>query len=325
MFMPKRFACALASAFVLLAIAASSVHGQAWPARSIRLVVGYPPGGPVDLLARAIAPALGTRLGQAIVIDNKAGASGTIGMDAVIKAAPDGYTFGMGTPGGITSLPHVMKLPYDPNQINYVSLVAKVPQIIVVGNDVRETTLPDLIKAARAAPKKYNFGSAGNATTPHLGGELLRQEAGIDIVHIAYKGAAPAIAALIGNEIQILAADVSGVLPFIQSGRIRALAIETPRRIDILPQVPTATELGYPNILVESNYGVIMPAGMPAAIAARFREALVEVVNQPEVRAQIVKQGAIPVTSTPEEYRNLMQAESAKWAAVIKAGNIRLE
>ena len=307
------------------AIAASPAGAQSWPTKSIRLIVGYPPGGPVDLLARAIAPALGARLGQTILIENKAGASGTIGMDATIKAAPDGYTFGMGTPGGITSLPHVMKLPYDPQQIAYVSLVAKVPQIIVASNAIPETTLPDLIKAARAAPKKYNFGSAGNATTPHLGGELLRQEAGIDIVHVAYKGAAPAITALIGNEIQILAADVSGVLPFIQSGRIRALAIETPRRVDFLPQVPTATELGYPKILVESNYGIIMPAGVPAAIAAGFREALVEVMNRPEVRDQIIKQGAIPITSTPEEYRQIMQAESAKWQAVIRAGNIRLE
>lgn len=307
------------------AITAAPVHAQTWPAKPIRLVVGFPPGGPVDLLARAIAPGIGTKLGQPVLVENKAGASGTIGMDSVIKAAPDGYTFGMGSPGGITALPHVMKVPYDPQQISYLTLVARVPQIIVANMDLKETTLPDFIKAAKAAPKKYNFGSAGNATTPHLGGELLRQEAGIDIVHVAYKGAAPAITALMGNEIQILALDVSGVLSLIQAGRVRALAVETPQRLDSLPQVPTAAELGYPNIHVESHYGVIMPAGVPAAIAARFREALIEVVNQPEVRAQIVKQGAIPTTSTPEEYRKIMQAESAKWAGVIKAGNIRLE
>jgi tripartite-type tricarboxylate transporter receptor subunit TctC len=321
--MSKTFAvaCALVATF----IATTAVHAQGWPVKPIRLIVGYPPGGPVDLLARAIAPALGNKLGQPIVIENKAGASGTIGMDATIKAAPDGYTFGMGTPGGITSLPHVMKLPYDPQKIAYVSLVARVPQIIVVNSELKETTLPDLIKAAKAAPKKFNFGSAGNATTPHLGGELLRQEAGIEIVHVPYKGAAPAIAGLMGNEIQIFAGDLSGVLPLIQSGRLRALAIETAQRVDFLPQVPTAVELGYPKILVESNYGIIMPAGIPATIVTKFHQAMVETLGQPEVRGQIVKQGAIPASSTPEEYRQIMQAESAKWAAVIKAGNIRLE
>ena len=321
MIKPLLFACAV-SASVL---APSVVSAQSWPSKSIRLIVGYPPGGPVDLLARAIAPALGAKLGQAIVIENKAGASGTIGIDTTVKAAPDGYTFGFGTPGGITALPHVMKLPYDAQKITYVSLVARVPQIIIANNDIRETTLPDLIKAAKAAPKKFNFGSAGNATTPHLGGELLRQEAGIDIVHVPYKGAAPALAGLMGGEIQILALDVSGALSLINGGKVRALAIETPRRVDFLPQVPTAAELGYPNILVESNYGIIMPSGIPAAIATKFRDALVEVVNQPDVRDQIIKQGAIPATSTSEEYRQIMQTESAKWEKVIKAGNIRLE
>ena len=321
MIKPLLFACAVSATI----LAPSAVNAQSWPSKSIRLIVGFPPGGPVDLLARAIAPALGAKLGQAIVIENKAGASGTIGIDTTVKAAPDGYTFGFGTPGGITALPHVMKLPYDAQKISYVSLVARVPQIIIANNDIRETTLPDLIKAAKAAPKKFNFGSAGNATTPHLGGELLRQEAGIDIVHVPYKGAAPALAGLMGGEIQILALDVSGALSLINGGKVRALAIETPRRVDFLPQVPTAAELGYPNILVESNYGIIMPSGIPAAIAAKFRDALVEVVNQPDVRDQIIKQGAIPATSTPEEYRQIMQTESAKWEKVIKAGNIRLE
>lgn len=315
----------LACVISTCALAPSAVNAQSWPSKPVRLIVGFPPGGPVDLLARAIAPALGAKLGQAIVIENKAGASGTIGIDTTVKAAPDGYTFGFGTPGGITALPHVMKLPYDAQKISYVSLVARVPQIIIANNDIRETTLPDLIKAAKAAPKKFNFGSAGNATTPHLGGELLRQEAGIDIVHVPYKGAAPALAGLMGGEIQILALDVSGALSLINGGKVRALAIETPRRVDFLPQVPTAAELGYPNILVESNYGIIMPSGVPAEIAAKFREALVEVVNQPSVREQIIKQGAIPATSTPEEYRQIMQTESAKWEKVIKAGNIRLE
>lgn len=321
--MPYRFAIAIVVG--LCALLPASASAQAWPARPIRLIVNYPPGGPVDMLARAVAPALGAKLGQPVTIENKAGASGTIGMDATIKAAPDGYTFGMGTPGGITSLPHLMKLPYDAQKIAYVSLVARVPQVIVNNAEAKEATLPEFIAAAKAAPRKYNYGSAGNATTPHLGGELLRQEAGIEIVHVPYKGAAPAITALLGNEVQIFAGDLSGVLSLINARRLRALAIETPQRIDLLPNVPTAAELGYPRILVESNYGIIMPAGIAPDIVAKFHAALVETVKLPEVRDAIIKQGALPATTTGEEYRQLMQAESAKWAAVIKAGNIKLE
>ena len=293
--------------------------------RPVKLVVGYPPGGPVDLLARAIAPALSAKLGQPVTIENKAGASGTIGMDTVIKGTPDGSTIGMGTPGGITSLPHLMKLPYDPDKIHYISLVARVPQVFVTNNEVKDATLADFIRSAKAAPKKYNYGSAGNATTTHLGAELLRQETGIDIVHVAYKGATPAITALMGNEVQLFPGDLSGVLTLIQAGKLRALAIETAQRIDVLPNVPTTAELGYPKIMVESAYGIIAPTGTPPAISARLQQAVAEVVNLSDVKAQIARQGAIPSATTADEYRAMMQAESAKWAAVIKAGGIRLE
>ena len=304
---------------------AATVQAQAaWPTKPVRIIVPYPPGGPVDQLARAIGPKLGERLGQTIVIDNKAGAGGSLGVDAAIKAEPDGYTFGFGVPGAITVLPHLQKLPYDVEKINYVSLVARVPQVIAVSPQTPAKTLPELIALAKKEPGKLNYASAGNATTPHLGAELLAEEAGIDIVHVPYKGAAPAITALLGGEVQMLAADLSALLPFLSRG-VKVVAVSGPRRVDALPEVPTTTELGLPGVQVESNYGIIAPAATPAAVTQKFREALVAVLAMPAVRAQIAAQGAIPVSNTPDEYRKLMQQESAKWARVVKKAGITLD
>jgi tripartite-type tricarboxylate transporter receptor subunit TctC len=315
----------VASLATLTGLAASPAFSQAaWPSKPVRLIVPYPAGGPVDQLARAIAPKLGEQLGQPIIIDNRSGASGTIGIDATVKAEPDGYTFGFGVPGGITVLPHLQKLPYAVESINYVSLVARVPQVIAVSAQVKVNTLQELIALAKKEPGKLNYASAGNATTPHLGAELLSQEAGIKMVHVAYKGAAPAVTALLGGEVQLLAADLSALLPFLSRG-IKVLAVSGPRRIDALPNVPTTVELGLPQVLVESNYGIIAPTATPPAITQKMRDALIAVLNMPAVKAQIAAQGAIAMSTTPEEYRKLMQQESIKWAAVVKKGQISLE
>lgn len=295
-----------------------------WPNRPLRLIVPYPAGGPVDQLARTIAPRLGEKLGQPIVIDNRAGASGTIGIDAAVKAEPDGYTFGFGAPGGITVLPHLRKMPYAVEGIHYVSLVARVPQVIAVSQKLGINTLPELIALAKKEPGKISYGSAGNATTPHLGGELLAQEAGIRMLHVPYKGAAPAVTALLGGEVQLMAADLSALLAF-QSRGIRIIAVSGPQRVEVLPGVPTTTELGLPAVHVESNYGIIEPANVPPVISRKLREALVAVLEMPAVQQQIAAQGALAMSSTPEDYKKLMQQESAKWAGVLKKGNITLE
>lgn len=297
---------------------------SSWPNRPVRLIVPYPAGGPVDQLARSIAPKLGEKLGQPIVIDNRAGASGTIGIDAAVKADPDGYTFGFGAPGGITVLPHLRKMPYAVEGIHYVSLVARVPQVIAVSQKLNVNTLPELIALAKKEPGKISYGSAGNATTPYLGGELLAQEAGIKMLHVPYKGAAPAVTALLGGEVQLMAADLSALLAF-QSRGIKILAVSGPQRVEVLPGVPTTTELGLPAVHVESNYGLIEPSGVPPAISQKLREALVAVLELPAIKAQIAAQGAVAMSSTPEEYRKLMQQESQKWAGVLKKGNITLE
>lgn len=308
-----------------LALPLSSAQAQAaWPTKPIKLIVPYAAGGPVDQIARAIAPRLGQELGQTVFIESKAGAGGSIGLDAAIKADPDGYTFGFGVPGAITVLPHLQKLPYQVKDINYVTLLARVPQVIAVGPAVKAQTLKELIALAKQQPGTLNFASAGNATTPQLGSELLMQEAGIKMVHVPYKGAAPAVTALLGGEVQVFAADLPAILPFLSKG-VKVLAVSGPSRVEQLPDVPTTAELGLPNVHVESNYGIIAPTATPPAITQKLHAALVKVMAMPEVRKQLAAMGAIPTTNTPLEYRQLMEQESAKWAAVVKKGNITLE
>lgn len=322
----KRYSVLLAAALALCAQPAMSAgSAAAWPSQPIRLIVPYPPGGSVDNLARLLAPTLSQKLGQPVVIENKAGASGTIGVDATVRATPDGSTFGFGVPGAISGLPHIMKVPYDVGKIQYVSLVARIPMVFVVNPAAPETTLPAFIDAAKKNPGKYNYGSAGNLTTPHLAGELLKQQTGIEIMHVPYKGAAPAVTALLGNEVQMLPADASAVLGFIKAGKMRALAVGSAERFIGLPDVPTTRELGLPRVLVESNYGVIAPTGTPAAIVDKMADAIAQSLQDPALRARIIEQGAVPQATRPDEYRQLMESESRKWGEVIRRGNLGLQ
>ena len=320
-------ATALTVATLLLG-ATFAAPGQAaapWPSQPIRLIVPYPPGGSVDNLARLLAPALGQRLGQTIVIENKPGASGTIGVDATVRATPDGNTFGFGVPGAITGLPHVMKVPYDVSRIQYVSLVARIPLVIVVNPSLPDATLADFVASAKRQPGKYNYGSAGNVTTPHLGGELLKQQTGIDIMHVPYKGASPAVTALLSNEVQMFPGDASAVLGFIKAGKLRTLAVASPTRFEGLPDVPTTREAGFPGVIVESNYGIIAPTGTPPEIVQKMSQAIAETLAEPALRQKMIDQGAIPTATTPEAYQALMQAESKKWGEVIRRGKLGLE
>lgn len=318
---------ALTVAAVLLgaALAPMAQAAQPWPSQPIRLIVPYPPGGSVDNLARLLAPALGQRLGQTIVIENKAGASGTIGVDATVRATPDGNTFGFGVPGAITGLPHVMKVPYDVGSIQYVSLVARIPQVIMVNPSLPDKTLAAFVSSAKQRPGKYNYGSAGNVTTPHLGGELLKQQTGIDIMHVPYKGAAPAVTALLSNEVQMFPGDASAALGFIKAGKLRALAVASPERFEGLPDVPTTREAGFPGVIVESNYGIIAPTGTPKDIVEKMADAIAKSLADPTLRQKMIDQGAMPAATTPDQYRALMESESKKWGDVIRRGKLGVE
>lgn len=323
--MKKATALTVATLLLGAAFATASQAAAPWPSQPIRLIVPYPPGGSVDNLARLLAPALGQRLGQTIVIENKAGASGTIGVDATVRATPDGNTFGFGVPGAITGLPHVMKVPYDVSKIQYVSLVARIPLVIVVNPALPDTTLGAFVESARRQPGKYNYGSAGNVTTPHLGGELLKQQTGIDIMHVPYKGASPAVTALMSNEVQMFPGDASAVLGFIKAGKLRTLAVASPTRFEGLPDVPTTKEAGFPDVIVESNYGIIAPTGTPPDIVQKMSQAIAQTLAEPALRQKMIDQGAIPTATTPEAYQALMQAESKKWGEVIRRGRLGLE
>ncbi|MFZ9298726.1 MAG: Bug family tripartite tricarboxylate transporter substrate binding protein, partial [Hylemonella sp.] len=239
-------------------------------------------------------------------------------------AEPDGYTFGMGVPGGITVLPHLQKVPYNVEEINYVSLLSRIPQVCSVGPKVAINTLPELIAMAKKEPGKLNYGSAGNATSPHLGTELLAREAGIKMTHIPFSGAAPAINALLAGNIDVLCADLPVVLQQVSRG-VKILTVNSVRRSDALPNVPTTAELGLPNVVADSNYGMIAPKGLPAPILQKMRDAVHATLKTPSVVAALTARGSTPAPTSSEEYRQLMQSESVRWGTLVREANISIK
>jgi tripartite-type tricarboxylate transporter receptor subunit TctC len=309
------------AAGLVLAGAATAQGG--WPSRPIKLVVPYPPGGPVDSIARLIVPGLARELGQPIVVDNRAGAAGLIGVGTVVNGEPDGSTFGIGALGHFAVQPHASKMPYKVEDVSYVTLMTQSPHVFVVNPAQGHADLKSVIEAARKAPGKLNYGSPGNGSSTHLDGELLQQEAKIDVQHVPYKGGSAALNAMLGGEVQLLSVEVSAGMGLQQ--KLRIAAVMADRRLPQLPDVPTMMELGYPRVVSSSMYGMIAPRNTPREIDDKFRLAVIKVLNTPEVKAHLNAQGQTVVTSTPEEYRKLMATESIKWGAIIKSRNIRFD
>ena len=285
----------------------------------------YPAGGPVDLLGRAIAPRLGEVLGQPVVVENRAGGSGTIGMDATIKAEPDGYTFGFGVPGGIAVLPHLQKLPYNVDEINYVSVVAKVPQVITVGPSVPVNSLPELIALAKRDPGKLNYGSTGSGSSNHLSMELFMSMTGTKMTHIPYKGSAPAVAALIGGDTDVLFDNIPNIIAQIKAGSVTPIAVTGSKPAAMLPGIPTVAESGVPGYEVNVWFGIQMPAGTPKPIVEKANRQLAEIFRTEEVTKRFNDQGVEVVASTPEEFQKLIASEAAKWAKVVKDAGVKIE
>lgn len=321
---PKRW-MATAIALATLATAQGVTAADAWPARSIRLIVPYAAGGPTDVIARLIASKIGPTLGQTVVVENKPGAGGTIGVDNMVRAAPDGYTIALAAPGPLAGMQTLMKVPYSLEDIQYLTLVARIPAVIAVNGKSKYTTLQDLVDAAKEKPDALNYSSAGAGTTPHIGAELFKQEAGIKIVHVAYKGAAPAVTAVLANEVQMTMVDLTPVLPQVASGGVKVLAIAGKNRAPQLPNVPTTAEAGLPGVLMDTNYGIIAPRDTPPAVSKKLRDALVGALQDPELKESFAKQGAQALTSTQTEYRDLMRQENQKWQNVVARGHITLE
>jgi tripartite-type tricarboxylate transporter receptor subunit TctC len=291
----------------------------------VRLVVPYAPGGPTDIIARLLSRFAGQALGQQVLVDNRAGAGGTIGLASVLKSEPDGYTLALVAPGPVAGMPNLMKLPYGTDDIQYVTLVARTPSVIVVNAASGITSLSGLVREAKQRPGKLNYGSAGAGTTPHLGAELFKQEADVDIVHVAYKGAAPALTALLSGEVQMMMVDLLPVLPHIASGRLKVLAVVSAQRVPQIPDVPTTRELGFERVAVDANYGIVGPKGMPPAVLNRIRDAVAAALKTAEMSSELNRLGGIGLSSTSAEYHGLNRAEFEKWKRVVGKGRITLD
>src|SRR5215467_9253330 len=312
----------------LIALCATMLpaHAQDYPAKPIRLVVPFPPGGPNDVIGRVVGQKMQDLLGQLVIIDNRAGAGGALGTDFVAKSDPDGYTIAIASAGALAiSYSLQDKILYDPlKDLALITLVAKVPELLVASTDVPVSNVKELVALAKAKPGQINYGSTGPGSMPHLAGELLRISAEIDIVHVPYRGAAPAVNDLIGHQVQIMFLDVPILLPQIQAGAIRPLAVGGRLRVSSLPDLPTMNELGYPQIEADNWYGMVSPARTPGAIVAKLNAAAIAALKAPEVQEKLAPQGAILIGNTPEEFAAYMASEIAKWAKVVQAAGIKV-
>jgi tripartite-type tricarboxylate transporter receptor subunit TctC len=283
--------------------------------------VGFPAGGPADIFGRIFAQGLGANLGQTVIVENKSGVGGVLGIDSVAKAAPDGYTLGFNNQGSVAMAPYALsKMPFDPRRdLALITTVVKVPEVVVVNPSVPAKNLAELIAYAKANPGKVNFGSAGAGGITHLACELLKAEARVDILHVPYKGAAPAVNDLLGGQVQMGIFDVPVVLPHIRSGKFRALAVTSAKRAPSLPEVPTTAEVGYPKVISDNWYGLVGPAATPPEVLARIHSAAVKALASSELVAQFEKVSGIPFPSTREEYAAFLSEEQARWSTIIKA------
>jgi tripartite-type tricarboxylate transporter receptor subunit TctC len=309
------------------AAAQSSAGAVPYPTKPVRLVITYPPGGNTDLVGRALAQKLAEAWGYQVVVDNRGGAGGVLGTVIAKQAAPDGYTLLLGTSAGMVLNPLLMKkLPYDPSRdFAPVSLVIVNPQVLVVHPSLPATNVREFIALAKARPGQLNFGSSGVGTPNHLGGEMLKAMAGIDIVHVPYKGGAASIADLIAGQVQLVFSSAPSVVPHVRGGRLRALAVGSAKRTPALPDVPTVAESGVPGYEYTTWYGIFAPAGTPTPILARLNAEIVRILAAPELTQRFQSQGGDPASSTPQELAAYMREEAARWDRVIRTAGIRIE
>ena len=318
----ERLSSILASC--LLGLAAQGALAQDYPQKPIKMITPYPPGGPTDVLARAVSPKLSERLGQPIVIDNRPGASGMIGADLVAKAAPDGYTLLANASIHVINPSLYKNTTYDAiKDFAPVGLIAEVPLVLVINPKLDVNSVKELIAKAKAKP--LNFASSGNGSAPHLAGEGFKIATGADIQHIPYKGSGPAVADLIGGQVDFMFDSLPSSMPHIKSGRLKALAVTTKKRSGALPDVPTVAESGVPGFDVSTWYGIWAPAATPPAIVKKVSSELAAVVRLPEVRARLADLGAEAVGNTPEEFAAFNRSELAKWAKIVKDSGAKID
>jgi tripartite-type tricarboxylate transporter receptor subunit TctC len=322
-----RCRAALSLAATLAILASQAAAADAYPARAIRFVVAFPPGGGTDIIARSIAQKLAERLAQQVVVDNRPGAGGNIGTDIVAKSAPDGYTLLMGSAGPLAINASLFgKMPFDPiKDLAPVTLAASTPNVLVVHPSLPAATVKELIALARAKPGEINFASSGHGTPAHLAGELFNSMAGVKMVHVPYKGAAPALADLLGGQVQLMFSTMPPALPHVKDGKLRALAVTSAKRSPATPALPTVDEIALPGFEANTWHGVVAPAGTPAAIVARLNREIVAILHMPEVVERLSGQGAEALGSTPEEFAAYIRSETIKWAKVVKESGAKAE
>ncbi|SIN83976.1 Tripartite-type tricarboxylate transporter, receptor component TctC [Bradyrhizobium erythrophlei] len=308
---------------LLLPLLTAAAFAQDFPAKPIRLIVPFPAGGPNDIIARIVGQRMSELIKQPVLIDNRGGQAGVLGTDAIAKSAPDGYTIGIVSASALAISPAMEKVAYDPQKdLVPVTLVVTVPEMLVVATNVPANNMKDLVALVKAQPGKLNFASSGQGSLPHLAGELFKLTARLDIVHVPYRGAAPAINDLLGQQVQMTFLDLPVILPHIKAGALRGIALGARERAPTARDVPTTAEVGMPDLLIENWYGMIAPAGTPEKIVAALNRIANEAMADPGVKSKLADQGVTAAGDTPEHFRGFIDSEIKKWAKVIKDAGV---
>ncbi len=317
----------LVVALVIMCLNISLSGAQPYPNRAVRFISPYAPGGGTDILARTLAQKLTEHLGQQFIVDNRPGGGGIVGIETVTKAPPDGYTILLGSKGPLTLNPALhKKLPYDTlRDLAPISMIASVPAVLVVHPSLPVESVKDLVALARARPGELTFSSSGTSGTGHLSGELFGALAGVKLVHVPYRGTGPATIAVLSGEVTFGFGNLVALMPHVQAGRLRALAVTSAKRIRAAPQLPTVADAGLPGYEYVTWYGVLAPAGTPKEIIGKLNSELVKIVRQPEMQERLTGEGGEAVGGTPEEFASYLKTELVNSARLVKMANVRVE
>ncbi|MEC4720957.1 tripartite tricarboxylate transporter substrate binding protein [Noviherbaspirillum sp. CPCC 100848] len=298
-----------------------------YPSKPIRMIVPFAPGGSTDVVARILGAELKNELGQAVIVENKPGAGGNIGGDAAAKATPDGYTILMAAAGPTVINPSLYsKMPYDPiKDLAPVTMLVREHNLMAINPSIPAKTLQEFISYAKSKPNEVNFGSPGNGSPAQLAGQLMNQTAGLKMVHVAYKGSGPAVVDLVAGHISMMIDNMPALLPHVQSGKLRALAIPSESRASAMPDVPTFAEAGMKDFVITAWKGVMVPAGTPPAVVNKLQASIAKIMAKPDIKKRMIEMGAEPVANTPEQFGDIIKKESKWWAALVKSTGTKLE
>lgn len=309
-----------------LAAASAALANDPFPSKPVRIVVGFSPGGSNDIVARLLAPKLAEGLGQQVLVENKPGAGGNIAAQTMLSAPPDGHTLMMCTTGTVSIQPHLAKAPFNPEtDLLPVTLIANAPYLLLVNASVPATNVKELIAYAKGHPGQLNFASSGNATGGHLAGEMFKSKAGVNIVHVPYKGTGQAMTDLLAGQVSIIFDQAVSSMPYAKSGKLRILGVASPQRLKGLPEVPTISESGVPNFDPVTWTGLCASKGTPAAAIQRVQQEVAKVLAMPEISQKFIAAGLEPVASTPEKFREFLVADKIKWGTVIKDAGVKAD